>query len=434
MKHPRTLCLLWLACAGIFACGDDSPAAAVDAAIPGESAIDAASADGAASLSPIDASDIDGGAGPVRGIVVIHSDYQSSSVSLLDRDGNLLKDGCIHSGSGTPGLSTTLSEDLALPSQMPPGSPVVIIDRGNATLTWLDPATCAPLGQMPVGTGFLANPHDYVQVSASKAYVSRYKPNAVATPAPGDFDDGNDVLIVDPAQQTIVGRIDLLPFTPAGVLPRADRALLVDGKVYLSLNAVDEKFAVYAMARVLTIDPTIDQVVGLVDVPGMQNCGAMTYLPGEKKLLLACTGDYVSVAGSGIVALDLGVLPLAVAAVLPAASAGNRAFSNATVAAFDGNTVFGVTLGDFSDTPPDTLWLLALDGTPGVTIHDSTEAFALGSLLVDAERGRVFVVDGTMQKPAWLRIFERMAGRFAETGQVKTNPTQKLPPRGLGWF
>jgi hypothetical protein len=160
----------------------------------------------------------------------------------------------------------------------------------------------------------------------------------------------------------------------------------------------------------------------------------MTYLPGEKKLLLACTGDYVSVAGSGIVALDLGVLPLAVAAVLPAASAGNRAFSNATVAAFDGNTVFAVSLGDFSNTPPDTLWLLALNGAPAVTIHDSTEAFSLGSVLVDAERGRVFVVDGTTQKPAWLRIFERVGGRFAETGQVKTNPSQKLPPRGLGWF
>jgi hypothetical protein len=436
MRHVRTVCLylLPLGFVGISACGDDSPTAPVDAAIPGEWAIDASTADGAASLSPIDASAIDGGAVPVRGIVVIHSDYQSSSVSLLDRDGNLVKDGCLHSGSGTPGLSMTLSEDLALPSQSPPGSPVVVIDRGNATLTWLDPATCAPLGQMPVGTGFAANPHDYVALSGSKAYVPRYKPNAVATPTPGDFDDGNDVLIVDPARQQITGRIDLLPFTPASVLPRADRALLVDGKVYLSLNAVDEKFKVYAMARVLTIDPTIDQVVGLVDVPGMQNCGAMTYLPSEKKLLLACTGDYVSVAGSGIVALDLGVLPLAVAAVLPAASAGGRAFSNAAVAALDGNTIFGVALGDFSDTPPDTLWLLALGGSPGTTVFDSAESFTLGSLLADVERGRVFVTDGTMQTPAWVRVFERAGGVFHETNPIKTNPTQKLPPRALAWF
>jgi hypothetical protein len=156
-------------------------------------------------------------------------------------------------------------------------------------------------------------------------------------------------------------------------------------------------------------------------------------LPGENKLLLACTGDYVSVAGSAIVALDLAVLPPAVA-VLPAASAGGRAFSNAAVAALDGNTIFGVTLGDFSDTPPDTLWLLALNGTPGVTITESTEAFALGSLLTDVERGRVFVADGIMQKPAWVRVYERVGGTFQLVNQIKTNPTQKLPPRGLAWF
>jgi hypothetical protein len=436
MRHVRTVCqcLLPLGFLGLSACGDDSPAAAVDAAIPGEWAIDASSADGAAGPSPIDASAIDAGAAPPRGIVVIHSDYQSSAVSLLDRDGNLLKDGCIHSGSGAPGLSMTLSEDLALPSQLPPGSPVVIVDRGNATLTWLDPATCAPLGQMPVGTGFAANPHDYVALSGSKAYVPRYKPNAVATPAPGDFDDGNDVLIVDLAQQKIIGRIDLLPFTPAGVLPRADRALLVDGKVYLSLNAVDEKFKVYATARILMIDPTIDQVVGAIDVPGAQNCGAMTYLPGERKLLLSCTGDYLTIDGSAVVALDMSVSPPVVAAMLKAASAGGRAFSNGTVAALDGNTALAVDLGDFSNTPPDTLWLFALDGTPGITVAESTEAFALGSLLADAERGRVFVADGTMQKPAWVRVFERVGAVLQETNPIKTNPAQKLPPRALGWF
>ena len=427
--------LPYLACLAISACGDDSGPSSVDAATLGESPMDAFSADGTAGgISSIDASAVDGGTGSIRGIAVVHSDYQSSSVSFLDRDGNLVSDGCIHSGTGTPGLSMTLSEDLALPSQMPPGSAVVIVDRGNATLTWLDPASCAPLQQMSVGTGFAANPHDYLVLSASKAYVARYKANTNATPTPDDFDDGNDLLIVDPAQAKILGRIDLLPFTPAGVLPRPDRALLIEGKVYLSINAVDAKFSAYATGRILVVDPLVDQVIGMIDLPGTKNCGAMTYLPGEKKLLVACTGDYSSVDGSAIVILDMSVSPPVVAASLTAASLGGQAFSSATVAAFDSNTIFAVAMGGYSDVPPDQLWLLAQNGAPASKIFASTVSFVLGSVLVDGERGRVFLTDGTKLTPAFVRIFDRVAGTFQETAQIKTNPTQKLPPRGLAWF
>jgi hypothetical protein len=307
---------------------------------------------------------------------------------------------------------------------------VPIVDRGNATLTWLDAATCAPVKQMAVGTGYAANPHDYVQLSASKAYVPRYLPNNGATPTPDDFDDGNDLLIVDSAQAKILGRIDLLPFTPAGVLPRPDRALLIDGKVYLSINAADAKFSTYATGRILVVDPAVDQVVGTIDLPGVKNCGAMTYLPGEKELLVACTGDYSSVDGSAIVALNMAVSPPVVVAKLTAASAGERAFSNATVAAFDSNTIFAVVMGDFSNVPPDQLWLLAQNGTPATKIFPSMESYSLGSVLVDLERGRVFVADGT-KKDSFLRVFVRAAGIFQESAQIKTN---KLPPRGLAWF
>jgi hypothetical protein len=67
-------------------------------------------------------------------------------------------------------------------------------------------------------------------------------------------------------------------------------------------------------------------------------------------------------------------------------------------------------------------------------LFSTSEPFVLGALLLDSERGRLFVTDGTKQKPAMLRIFERANGVFQETAQVKTNPTQKLPPRGLAWF
>lgn len=424
MRHFRRagMTTLWLACLGVLACSEDGAS----------STLDAATADAG---TPIDADPTFDGDGTPRGIVVVHSDYHSSSVSFLDRNGTLVKDGCLTSGTGTPELSMTLSQDLALPSPMPPDSPVVIIDRGNATLIWLDPRTCAPLQQISVGTGFAANPHDYVQVSADKAYVPRYKANTTATPAPEDLDDGDDLLIVNPSQASLVGRIALAPFAPTGFLPRADRALLIEGMVYLSLNLSDAKFDTYAAGRLLVVDPTQDKVVTVIDLPGTKNCGAMTYLSEEHKLLVACTGDYSpSADGSAVVVLDMTASPPAIAAVLSTALVAGHAFSNASLAALDGNTIFAVTLGDFSKTPPDELWLLSQGGHPGEMLFSTSEPFVLGALLLDSERGRLFVTDGTKQKPAMLRIFERANGVFQETAQVKTNPTQKLPPRGLAWF
>jgi len=91
---------------------------------------------GSTTGTDVDASASEAGvpSGP-SGIVVLNSDYQSASVSFLDRDGNLLKDGCFNSGSGGPSLTMTLSGDVALPSQSQLGGPAVVIDRQNNTLT-----------------------------------------------------------------------------------------------------------------------------------------------------------------------------------------------------------------------------------------------------------------------------------------------------------
>jgi len=386
------------------------------------------------------AAPLDGASSAMSGIVVLNSNYSETSVSILDRDGNLVKDGCLYSGTGTPGLALALSGDVVLPTQVPMGGAVAIIDRdkNNNALTWLDPVTCTPLGQMSVGTGFYSNPHDVVTLSASKVYVTRNNANGAATPTPDDFDDGNDLLIVDPTQLKITGRIDLKPFAPEGVLPGADRALLVDGKVYVSLNAISSDFSTYATGRILIVDPVADQVVGAIDLPGAKNCGAMTYLPTDKKLLIACTGAYSDgpqqAVTSAVVAIDLGVSPAVVMTQVAAASVGGLPFTNTTVAALDSHTVFGVTLGSSSSLPPDRLWSLPLDGSLPAQVYESTESFALSAVLADPERRRVLVVDGTMVTPASLRFFDFAAGTFTAGKTVKTNPSRSLPPRALAFY
>jgi hypothetical protein len=373
--------------------------------------------------------------GSGTGIAVVNSDYASSSISLLDRPGNLLADGCLNSGSGGAGLSTTLSGDVVLPSEVPAGGPLPIIDRTNNTITWLDAATCAVLGQLAVGTGFKANPQDVVTLSPNKAYVVRQDPNAVPTPALEDFDEGNDVLIIDPTQRTITGRIDLGPFAPAGVLPRGHRALLAGGRVFVSLNAIGADYASYGTGRVVIIDPATDGVTGVIDIPGTKNCGALAYAAAAQRLFVACGGAYGDAAGqaatSAVVAIDLAQTPPVVVAQ---AAAGAAPYSNLTVAVLDGATALAVVVGDFSNAPPDSLWSVPLDGRAPAQVFASAEGFAIGAVLFDPDRRSVFAADGTTTNPAFLRVFDVSATGFTAGPTVKTNPTQKLPPRALLFY
>ena len=433
MKRRSSSYLSFLTAIGALmlgACGDDTGTAPTyDASL---------SETGSSPSADASASAIDGSAGLPSGIVVLSSDYQSSSVSILDRDGNLVKDNCFNSNTGPKGISLTLSGDLALPTQTTFGDTVVILDRTNSVLTWLDAATCTPLRQLAVGTGFVSNPHDYVALSPTKAYVVRFSENAAATPAPDDFDDGNDLLIIDPTQPKIVGRIDLTPFAPAGVLPDADRAMLIDGKVYVSLNAISDNWKTYGAGRVVIVDPALDQVVGTIDLPGVKNCGALTYLPAEKRLLVACTGDFGAGAqqfqSSAIVAIDVSTTPPTVVGQVGAATVGTVAFANTAIAAFDSNTILGVELGDFSNTPPDKVWTISLAGAQPTKLFDSTEGITIGTMLVDSARARVFIADGTKKSVGLIREFDLVAGSLTAGKTTAANPSHSLPPRALAWY
>jgi hypothetical protein len=208
--------------------------------------------------------------------------------------------------------------------------------------------------------------------------------------------------------------------------------------VYVSLNAISGDWSSYGVGRILMVDPSTDQVVGTIDTPGVKNCGAMTYLAAENKLLVACTGDRKAgaqqVDSSALVVIDLGATPPAVAAQVGAASLGGLHFSNWTVAALDGNTFLGVTEGDFSDTPPDQLWSVPLSGAPLTMVFASSEAFSLGAILVDAEKGQFILADGLHKKSASLRVFDFAAGAITATKTIKSNPSHSMPATALGWY
>jgi hypothetical protein len=210
--------------------------------------------------------------------------------------------------------------------------------------------------------------------------------------------------------------------------------------VYVSLNTVSASYinAVYADGRVLMIDPATDRVTGMIDLPGVKNCGALDYEPVNKRLVVACGGSYSDgpqqAATSAIVAIDLGVSPPRVAAQIPAAMVGGLPFGNGSVAVVDANTIVAVTPGNLSNLPADRLWAVHLDGSLPTKIFESSEGYALSALLADRDVGRAFLADATTLSPAFLRTFDQVGDTFVAGKTIKTEPAHKLPPRSLAWF
>jgi len=100
-------------------------------------------------------------------LVVANSDFTSTNISVLSPAGSVLSESIISSASAPPGLTTALSGDVVFPLEPTPGV-IVLIDRfPNSVVTSVDPSTAMVMKQLPVGTGFAANPHDYLAVSAT---------------------------------------------------------------------------------------------------------------------------------------------------------------------------------------------------------------------------------------------------------------------------
>ena len=121
------------------------------------------------------------------GYAISNSDYTSTSISAISPAGAVLSQTVISSGSAPPGLTTALSGDVIFPSTAPASGKLLLIDRyPNSVLTWVEPKTGSVIQQLPVGTGFGSNPHDYLELAKDKAYVTRYESNPAPAKVPFD--------------------------------------------------------------------------------------------------------------------------------------------------------------------------------------------------------------------------------------------------------
>lgn len=382
--------------------------------------------------------------GAATGVAVVNSDFKNSvSVSLFDpATRQVTFDDCIDSGSAPAGLSQGLSTDVVLPSAAQPGHELLLIDRSNAALTYLDPVTCTVKRQFSVGTGFASNPHDVVALSDTKAYVTRYEPNPTPTADPADFDEGDDILIFNPADGSASGRIDLAPFAgKAGdtpVVARPGAALLVDGNVYVALDNLSADFKTAAEGRILVVDPAADTVSGMIDLPGLKGCGGLSVLAGTKTLIVTCVGDFNDadqIKQSGIVTVDLTASPPAVANLMAAMvfGAAPQPLSADSRGAVSATAGLAVTLGTVQATPPDRLWWYDASAGTATQVMEASGGFVYGALLGDPDRQQVFLADGSSSQPR-IQVLDVSGAAPAVKASFEPNPKSGLPPRALAWY
>lgn len=95
-----------------------------------------------------------------------------------------------------------------------------------------------------------SDPHDMVFASETKAYVLRY--------------GSNKMWIVDPSAETEanfkIGEIDLSAYADSDGVPEMDSGVVVDGKLYITLQRLDN-FAVTQIAYVAIFDVTTDEEI-----------------------------------------------------------------------------------------------------------------------------------------------------------------------------
>jgi hypothetical protein len=398
------------------AAGDDGPAPKLDAA------------GGGGLTAPLPA-----------GLAVVASDYVTTSISLVSPSGTLVQDSCVNSATGASGqLSLTLSGDVTLPSQPQRGNEVWLIDRGNAALTVVDPASCRIVRQFSVSTGFKSNPHDVVVVSDAKAYVTRFEKNLVPTSANSD---GDDVLIVDPRSGAISGRIDLssyaAPVSGAAIQARPDRAVIAGGRVLVTLASQNADFSSAGEGRVVSIDPSTDRVAGVAPITGMKGCSEMGVLPGSSTVFVACGGSFADAdqaLESGVAIIDAAASPFAVTGTFAAQVFGTQPVDFAWVVAVTPVRAFASMIGAMppgAAAIPDTLF--AFDPTTG----HSQEIAVLSTYSIGrgvAGGGRLFVPDATASAPL-LHVYDGAdSATPTESAAFNPAPASGLPPREVAWY
>ena len=225
------------------------------------------------------------------GVTVVLSDYLSTQIALSSLQGETRSASFLSTASTSSGLAFALSGDVTVPSAAPASGKIVLLDRyGTNVISWANPKTAQVIAQLEVGTGFESNPQDYLEVDDETAFVTRYGVNADA--GKQDFDEGDDVLVLDLSNQKKPEIADRIALPRKNDLPaRPGRMLRVGDEIIVPLERLSEDFSTTGDAMLVGISIEDRSVAWTQTLEGLKNCGRPSLSPDGRRLVVACNGS-----------------------------------------------------------------------------------------------------------------------------------------------
>ena len=362
----------------------------------------------------------------VPAFAVVLSDFQSTSIGLLDADGRTLTECWIDSGTQGAGLVAALSGDVVLASDQTAGSLTVIDRFGTDVYSRVSLSEPTVLGQVrlqdpAISGAFSSNPHDAVVVDDSSVWVSRYGASEVPSAPP--LGRGSDLLEIDPVRFERTGRrISLeslvepaLVETDQGpverlVYPRPSRIVRVADRLVVGLDGLTLRFDGAGSGSIAVVDVEAD-VIRRHRLPGgVSNCGRVVPVPNAPDLVaVGCIGfsrpfgDVTQVrSSSGVFMLRVTSSTVTVVQAFRPQDRPSAPAAVAEIVSLDASTVAAVAY----DTDADRYYVVDLASGQAELLFTSARRFEIGLGAFEPDRGLLLVPDAG----AGLRRFVRERG------------------------
>ena len=378
------------------------------------------------------------------GFAVVSSDFTSTGVGILDSAGStVLASRWIDSSTASAGLVAALSGDVVLPSGATSG--LVLIDRGNDTITRVCVPSGSLIGQVRIGTDeVFSNPQDWLELSPAVAWVPRYEPHPNAA---DEADRGSDLIRIDPTTMTrLSGRIDLSEAggvvtgldgdgneVDVAIAARPERIARIGELAVVGLERLPVDFfgaRGHLVGAVAAVDVTTSEVA-IVALPGLANCGSVATSPSGEKVIVACEG-YSNVAfgdsegeraNAGFATLAEVDGELVIESSWRVADGEDRRASVHSMVVIDDARVAAVEWGSFGASG-DTLVVTDLRDGAQTELRAASDAFAIGE---GARNGDVLLVPDASMESASVWRFDVTADAIDYRDSLTVDSV--LPPR-----
>ncbi len=380
-----------------------------------------------------------------HGIVAIADGDDSSAISLLDAaSGQVSEAEFLHSGTQKASLTTFFSDDVVAASSPGVRNEIVLIDRANSTLTFVDPKTKEIRVQYSVGEpGYGANPYDYTAVSTDTGYVARF---GVVLGDNNKIIQGNDILVLNPDNGQALASIDLsvsvtaVPNTTATTYARPGGITLIGQHAYVVLCNQTENF-VQADASIAVIDIVTHKIVNTLRLDGYRNCGPLVYAAAVSSAYTLCGGTFFDLERAkqdGILTLDVAdsAVPTVSGVVDPTdIDAGTYTSVFGGLSLIDDASVVLVfegikdwTTGNVSKD--ETVYAVDLNAGAGSAkvVHSAETAFAL-SVYAEQASGLIYIADKTFGTESLIVYNHDGNGDVSEKHRIEPGASGLTPSR-----